>query len=51
MTVLDNIYTLKIQSDMGDIMVANRYMIDTQENLDFIILNGRAGVLFMPFTG
>lgn len=39
-------YTIKIVGKRN-IMVANRYKIKTQSQLDFILMNGRAGVLFL----
>lgn len=39
-------YTVKI-TGKRNIMVANRYKIKTQNQLDFILMNGRAGVLFL----
>lgn len=50
LSVLINVHTLRIAGNR-DIMVANRYIIDTQEQLDWFIFNGRAGILFMPFSG
>ena len=39
-------YTVKI-TGKRNIMVANRHKIKTQSQLDFILMNGRAGVLFL----
>lgn len=43
-------YTIKITGER-DIMVANRYKIQTQEQLNFLLVNGRAGILFSSFCG
>lgn len=43
-------YTVKI-SGKRNIMVANRYKASTQEQLDFLLINGRVGVLFSSFCG
>jgi hypothetical protein len=34
-----------------NIMVANRYKVSNQEQLDFLLANGRVGVLFSSFGG
>lgn len=47
--VLGDTHTLKITS--RDIMVANRYKVTDNSQLDFILINGRAGVLFSSFGG
>lgn len=48
LNIFAGMYTLKI-SGKRNIMVANRYEVSTQEQLDFLIFNGRAGVLFSSF--
>ncbi len=49
MVVSNDIYTIKI-AGKRNIMVANRYKVSTQEQLDFILINGRVGVLFSSFS-
>jgi len=44
--VSENSYTLSAWQQDNNLMVANRYKVSTQEQLDFIILNGRVGVWF-----
>jgi len=41
--------TIKIVGKRN-IMVANRYKVSNKNQLDFLILNGRVGVLFFPFS-
>ena len=43
-------YTIKI-GGKRNIMVANRYKVSTQEQLDFLLINGRVGVLFSSLCG
>lgn len=48
--VVGDYHTLKI-TGKRNIMVANRYKIVNQKQLDFILVNGRTGVLFSPLSG
>lgn len=41
-------YTVKIIGE-SEIMVANRFLLSSQKDLDFILFNGRAGVIFSSF--
>ena len=50
LSVRDNFYTINLISNDTIIKVANRYRVETQEQLDFLILNGRVGVLFVPLS-
>ena len=43
-----SVYTIRI-AGKRNIMVANRYKVSTQEQLDFLLVNGRAGVIFSSF--
>lgn len=48
LTVALSTYTLDIvYSDGEESCIADRYQIDTQEELDFLILNSRVGFLFV----
>lgn len=44
--VAENVYTLSAWQRDRNLMVANRYKVSSQEQLDFIILNGRVGSWF-----
>lgn len=50
LTVLDDIYSLShydMQFDKSpELVIACRYKVETQEQLDFLIYNGRIGYLF-----
>ena len=50
LNIFAGMYTLKIVGKRN-IMVANRYKVSNQEQLDFLIVNGRVGVLFSSFGG
>ena len=50
LSVWDNVYTINIICNDTIIKVANRYRVDTQEQLDFLLLNGRIGVFFVPLS-
>ena len=44
------IYSLSLYyKDFNEMVLASRYKCNTQQQLDFIILNGRAASLFMEF--
>jgi hypothetical protein len=44
--VAANVYSLEYNLNGNTVKVANRYKVKTQEQLDFLILNGRVGWLF-----
>lgn len=44
--VAENVYTLSAWHRDNNLMVANRYKLSSQEQLDFIIFNGRVGSWF-----
>lgn len=44
--VSENVYSIDINSKEGTTVVANRYRCETQEDMDFLILNGRVGRWF-----
>lgn len=44
--VSENVYTLSAWQRDSNLMLANRYKVSSQEQLDFLILNGRVGTWF-----
>ena len=44
--VSENVYTLSAWQRDNNLMLANRYKVSSQEQLDFLILNGRVGTWF-----
>jgi len=48
--VAANVYSLEYTLHENTINVANRYKVETQEELDFLILNGRIGWIFTGET-
>jgi spore coat protein U-like protein len=45
--VADNIYTLSMKQGNGkEYVIASRYKVQSQEELNFLIFNGRAGAYF-----
>ena len=48
--VLGETHTLRIVTGSKNIMVANRYKVNKQELLDFLIFGGRCSLLFMPLS-
>ena len=44
--VAEDIYSLFIEMRDSQIVVANRYKIETQDELDFLIFRGRVGRRF-----
>ncbi len=44
--VATNVYSLEYTLNNNTVKVANRYKVENQEQLDFLILNGRVGWLF-----
>ena len=44
--VSENVYTLSSWQRDNNLMLANRYRVSSQEQLDFLILNGRVGTWF-----
>lgn len=44
--VSENVYTLSAWQRNSNLMLANRYKVSSQEQLDFLILNGRVGTWF-----
>ena len=48
LSVSGNSFTLGVWFNDNYKKIADRYSVTTQEQLDFLIFNGRVGVLFMP---
>lgn len=50
LSVRGNIFSISVLFDDTALKVASRYKIETQEQLDFLIFNGRVGALFIPLS-
>ena len=44
--VSENVYTLSAWQRDSNLMLANRYKVSSQEQLNFLLLNGRVGTWF-----
>jgi len=44
--VAENVYSVFIEKKDSNIVVANRYKVENQEELDFLIFRGRVGSWF-----